>query len=104
MVRSVGIAAMIVGLAWTGLVLAQSPSQVQSGGSPPRERYLTVREEGKPPQRCKLLKTWREPNGATAYQVQAVDTGELITVVGAGAGEQGSRAMPTRIFRWGPDN
>ncbi|MHB8736879.1 MAG: hypothetical protein ACYC6M_16370, partial [Terriglobales bacterium] len=103
MVRSLWIAAVVVGLAWTGLAWAQPSSS--PGGAPP-DRYMTVREEGKPAQRCKLLKTWREANGTTAFQVQAVDSGELMTIVESGpapAGQQ-ARAIATRIFRWGRDN
>lgn len=100
MVRSVRMAAVVLGVVWTGLAGAQSPSPLE------KARYIHVTEEGKPPQRCKLLKTWREADGSPAFQVQAVDTGELITIVGSS--QQGSggdpRAMSTRIFRWGHDN
>jgi hypothetical protein len=99
MVRSVGIAAVVLGAVWTGLAGAQSPSPLE------KARYINVSEEGKPPQRCKLLKTWREADGAPAFQVQAVDTGELMTIVGSQQGAGGDpRAMSTRIFRWGRDN
>src|SRR5579871_4952401 len=100
MVRSIRIAAVVVGLAWTGLALAQT--------APPSERFITVREEGKSPQRCKLVKQWHEANGVPAFQVQAVDSGEIMTIVGSapepvGEGVQ-PRAMTTRIFHWGSDN
>jgi hypothetical protein len=99
MVRSVGITAVVLGLAWTGLAGAQAPSPLE------KARYINVTEEGKPPQRCKLLKTWREANGALAFQVQAVDTGELMTIVSTQPGGQShAREMTTRIFRWGRDN
>lgn len=104
MVRSLGIAAVVVGLAWTGLAGAQS---VPPGTAAPRERYMTVREEGKPPQRCKLLKTWHEADGSTAYQVQAVDSGELITIVQSSSlptESGGHKTVASRIFHWGPEN
>ena len=104
MVRSLGIAAVVVGLAWTGLAGAQS---VPPGTAAPRERYMTVREAGKPPQRCKLLKTWHEADGSTAFQVQAVDGGELITIVqtsSAPTESGGHKTMASRIFHWGPEN
>ncbi len=102
MVRSVEIAAVFVGLAWTGLAGAQSAMPPTAAA----ERFITVREEGKPPQRCKLLKSWREPNGVPAFQVQAVDSGELMTIVGSGPPAQAGnpRAMSTRIFHWGSGN
>jgi hypothetical protein len=100
MLRSVGIAAVVVGLAWTGLAGAQSSSPLE------KARYINVSEEGKPPQRCKLLKTWRQANGAPVFQVQAVDSGELMTIVSTGPqGARGDpREMTTRIYRWGRDN
>jgi hypothetical protein len=103
MVRSVWIAAVVVGLAWTGLAEAQSSAPA---GSAIAERYITVREEGKLPQRCKLLKSWREANGVPAFQVQVVDSGELMTIVGSGPPAEGGnpRALSTRIFHWGSDN
>jgi|GEM_PF-5448182 hypothetical protein len=100
MVRSVGIAMVVLGLAWTGFAGAQSSSPLE------KARYIMVNEEGKPPQRCKLLKTWREAGGAPVFQVQAVDTGEMMTIVGTApqGSESRSREMSTRIFRWGRDN
>jgi hypothetical protein len=100
MLRSVRIAAVVVGLAWTGLAGAQSSSPLE------KARYINVSEEGKPPQRCKLIKSWREANGVPAFQVQAVDSGEIMTIVATaprgGAGDP--REITTRIFRWGKDN
>lgn len=105
MVRSFGIIVVVGGLAWTGLAGAQSYSSPPgTEASPPR--FMTVREEGKPPQRCQLLKSWREANGQSAFQVRAVDSGELMTIVGStpqGVGGD-SRSLPTRIFHWGGDN
>jgi pilus assembly protein CpaC len=62
-----------------------------------------VREEGEPPQRCKLLKTWKENNGSTAFQVQAVDSGELMTIIQSGPApaEPGThKPLASRIFHW----
>jgi hypothetical protein len=107
MVRSVGITALVVGLAWTGLAQAQSSSQVQSATSPPKARHITVREEGKPPLRCRVVKTWRQPNGASAYQVQAVQTGEMLTIASSApssGSEQKGQVIFTRIFHWGANS
>ncbi len=101
MVRSLWKAAVVVGLAWTGLAWAQTSSPTQP------ERYMTVREEGGAPQRCKLLKTWREPNGSAAYEVQAVQSGEVMTIIEAGqpaTNPSGARSLATRIFHWGRGN
>ena len=98
MVRSLEIAAVVVGLAWTGLAAAQSSSP---GADDARPRFITVREEGKQPQRCQLLKSWREPNGVSAFQARAVNSGELMTIVGSAPSAGGDpRAMSTRIFHW----
>jgi hypothetical protein len=107
MVRTVRIAAVFVGLAWTGLAWAQLSSSPTA--APPTERFMTVRDEGKPPQRCKLIKTWHEPNGVPVFLVQAVNTGELMTIVGSAPmpespGVPPPKAMTTRIFHWGNDS
>jgi len=70
---------------------------------------ITVQEQGKLAQKCKILKTWKTPEGSTAYQVRALDTGEIMTIVESGPVTKlsefgpGSRiqAMATRIFHWG---
>jgi hypothetical protein len=104
MVRSVALAAVGLGLAWSSFAVAQSSSPPQAAPAP--ERYITVREEGKPPQRCQVLRSWQQPDGAPAFQVRAVDTGEVMTIVGSGPSAEGGdrRAMLTRIFRWGSSN
>ena len=104
MVRSVEIAAVVVGLALTGFVEAQSSSP--AGTAAARPHYILVTEQGRSPQRCKVLKTWNEANGDAAFQVQAVDTGELMTIVSSNpqSAEGARREMPTRIFRWGSGN
>ncbi len=72
---------------------------------------FTVQEAGKAGQKCKVLKTWKTPDGKIAYQVQALNTGEMMTIVETGpsrdmVGTQvgnGShaQAVATRIFHWG---
>jgi hypothetical protein len=101
MVRSLAIALMVASLGWTGLAWAQSSEDTAS-----RPRFITVREEGKSPQRCQIIKSWREPNGAPVFQVRAVDTGEVMTIVGSApsASTGDPRAMTTRIYRWNGDN
>lgn len=103
MVRSIGIMAAMVGLTWTGLAGAQSTSQ-QLGSEAAPPRFMTVREEGKAPQRCQLLKSWREPNGQSAFQVRAVDSGEVMTIVGSTPAGGDPRSLSTRIFHWNGEN
>jgi hypothetical protein len=109
MARLHWIGALVAGLAGSGLALAQQSSMFQPRTTPAQERFMTVREDGHAPQRCKLLKTWREASGATAYQVQAVDTGELMTIIESNSAQRNTeseraRAMLTQIFRWGGEN
>jgi hypothetical protein len=54
------------------------------------------------------LRSWQQPDGTRAHQVQALDTGEMMTVVEsataatiAGAGGSRVRAVSTQIFHWG---
>lgn len=105
----IGTIVAVLGSAW--LVLGQSggtPAPAPSAG--PSERILTVQEENRPAQKCKVIKTWRMADGAQAMQVQALDTGELMTIVEEGGSLATSvaargervRTLTTRIFHWGP--
>jgi len=94
-------------LALTGLARCQSTTLATPlKASESKDRYVTVGDMGKPGQKCRVLKTWTTSNGNPAYQVQALDTGELMTIE-----ESESAALSTpgtvfrpkamRIFRWG---
>ena len=109
MVRAYWIGPLLVALAVTGLALSQTstPAVVNPPGSP-KERIVTVGDLGKPGQKCRVLKTWTMPNGHPAYQVQALDTGELITIEESASAASPARfglfhAHETRIFHWGGD-
>ncbi len=87
------------------LAAAQGDPNDPLAGRP--ERFLSVQEVGRPPLRCKLLKSWVEPGGSKAYQVQAVATGEMLTILesgqteGQGPGDRGKKAAASRIVHWG---
>jgi hypothetical protein len=112
MVRSIWIRSLVVALASTGFTWGQ---QMVVPASQPGERIITVDEAGKPAQKCRVLKTWRQADGTRAYQVESLDTGEIITIVEGGSpGESivpsgpsssplGSRVreMTSRIIHWG---
>ena len=116
MVRSKWKKALVVSLTWAGLAWAQqpTPSGPAATSGPNTGQYFTVQEAGKPGQKCKVIKTWKTPDGKTAYQVQAVDSGEMMTIVENGtvrtlpASSNGSgsrvQAVATRIFHWGSDS
>jgi hypothetical protein len=100
----------LAGLA-TGLVWSQRPIEAPPAAPAPRERFLTVEETGKPPQKCRLLKYWRLNTGYKGYQAQVVETGEMLTILESGppatAGTpDGGRfkAVATTIYHWGGPN
>src|SRR5206468_3092837 len=57
-------------LAWAGLAWGQQPAFAPTTLECPR--VITVQELGKKPQRCRVLKTWREADGMVAFEVQAI--------------------------------
>ena len=91
----------VTGLAWGQHDLPPSPR----ARAKPKDRFVTVQEAGKPPQRCKVLKMWTEPDGTPAFQAQALDTGELMTIEETGRRAQAFgalvRSASMRIFHWG---
>src|SRR5262245_3557717 len=120
---------VVSGLALSGLALSQQPrttvpvttqtvpittasTQTQSTQAAPTqtlstqpERVMTVHENGKA-LRCRIVTSWRLENGSTAYQVQSLETGEMLTIVEDGPsttldGRKGRmRAQSTKIFHW----
>lgn len=122
MVRSYWMGALVLGASWTSLARSQAPAPARAlpaaapaasvgvGPAMPGERIVTIQEAGKPGQRCRVLKTWQQPDGSTAHQVQALDSGEIMTIVESGpltapAGATSRvRAVTTRIFHWGRGN
>lgn len=114
MVRSIWKRALVTSVAWTSLAWAQQPMPSSGPAAKPVQttgQYFTVQEPGKAGQKCKVLKTWKTPEGKTAYQVQTVDTGEMMTIVETGVGTTSPssgngpqvQAVATRIFHWGSD-
>ena len=112
------LAAMLGIAVVLGMTLAQSPPPAPTLPTPPSafplavppdaptadagagDRYINVGLAGKK-HRCKLIVSWDLPNGGNAYQVQAVDTHEMLTLVRDAAQGDGSEETPVRIFRWG---
>lgn len=92
--------ALVLMTAWVGLAWSQAPTN--PGTAAGSERILTVHENGKAV-RCRVLRQWRQPDGSTAYELQALETGEILTIVEAQGGQGSSVAgrMRARIFRWG---
>jgi len=94
-------------LALTGLAAGQTTTPLVPASTGDAEgQIVTVQEMGKAAQKCKVLKTWTEPDGTHAYQVQALDTGELMTIEGGQPNGVSARSGPLRaaamrIFHWG---
>jgi hypothetical protein len=73
------------------------------------DRIMTVTEPGKPPQQCRVVREWLMPDGNNAMEVQAVDSGEKMTIVQGGSISEAPDSYPTtriqgrlsRIFRSG---
>src|SRR4051812_12119855 len=72
--------AVVTIVACASLAWAQAPAPQTGAG----ERTMTLQENGKSV-RCRILSDWKTPEGARAYQVQAIETGEMITIVADGA-------------------
>src|SRR5262249_48030902 len=107
MLRSIRIGPMLLALALISTVWAQGPGLNSEAPQPDKpkpaapktgesiptmpkpaagqagERLITVQEANRPAQVCRIVKSWPE-GGKMAYQVQAVDTGEMITIVEEG--------------------
>jgi hypothetical protein len=68
------------------------------------ERIVTLHENGKS-LRCRVVQTWQLTDGSTAHQLQAIDSGEMITILDDPiTPAPSSRGMSKRIFHWGQAN
>jgi hypothetical protein len=103
MVRSLWLRSLAASLVWTGVVWAQQP--VAKTDNAKTEQILTIQEAGKSPQKCKVVQTWRTSDGHQAYQVRALDTGEMMTITekAATAGAYGAKpqGIAMQIYHWG---
>jgi hypothetical protein len=94
---------LVATLAWAGLALGQAPAPPPNLGI--GSDLLTVREAGRPDQKCRILKTWKQPDGAMAFEVQCLETEEHLTLVEMAPSEGGvadsSKGMKSRIYHWG---
>ncbi len=99
--KAISRGAVLVLLLGSGLAWTQSPDRPAAD---PAERIMVVHENGKST-RCRVLESWQLPDGRVAHLLEALDTGERITIVDdqAPAGDRvvNPRAMPKRIFSWG---
>ncbi len=106
MVRSKWRKSFMTTLAWVGLVVGQLPVSQAAAPTPVTGRVMVVQEHGKPAQRCLVLRSWTLPDGTEAFEVQGLETGEVMTIVEAGSAAPAVQSAPhktmsTRIFHWG---
>jgi hypothetical protein len=106
MVRSHWMVPAALVLASAGLARGQG-SPAELGADARKDRFVTIQEVGRPPLRCKLVKSWYEADGSRSLQVRAVDTGEMISIFQSGPhgftpGDEKSKPLASRIVHWGP--
>jgi hypothetical protein len=114
MVRSIWRTTLVTAFACAGLTWAQQPAphNPTTSSAPATEQFVTVREAGKPAQRCKVISSWKTADGAAAYKVKVLDTGEMITIVENNPGAtiptsqsgRQAQAKAMRIFHWGKNS
>lgn len=83
--------------------------EMGSGSSSDGAEYRIIQEAGRLPMKCKVLKRWVLTDGQIACQMQAVETGEILTIVETGPAQPVADAPPgahfkeiaARIFHWG---
>lgn len=93
MVRIKWKESLLTALLCGGVAWAQQPPMPPAGAG--NASILTLKEAGKPDQRCRILKTHRTPDGKTEYQVQDLATGEIATIVESGAPTLAGAPGPT---------
>lgn len=104
MARSYWKKTLVTSLTWAGLAWAQQPSTVPTDtAAKPAERHLTIQEPGRPSQKCRLVQAFRTSDGMKAYQVQSLETGEMLTVVQSAPQTTGG-AVSMKIYHWGSQN
>lgn len=95
---------LMAALAWAGLAWGQAGP----APSPPLgigRDLVTVRESGRPDQKCRILKAWKLPDGTMGLEVQCLETEEHLTIVEMASAEGGltdsAKGMKSRIYHWG---
>jgi HEAT repeats len=98
--------ALMVLAAWAALAAAQAqqPAPPASSVKSAPERFVTVTENGKTV-RCRLVQSWQVQDGSTAHKLQAVESGEFITILDdPTATPPNGKGAAKRIYHWGLKN
>jgi hypothetical protein len=95
--------ALVLSLACASVGWGQQPAAAPPTAGQAAQRFMTVREMGKPALRCLVVRSWTLDGGRQAHDVQAQETGEMITIVdGTPAGQVQPGAPRTmRTIHWG---
>lgn len=100
--------AVLAFLFWAGLAWTQSPTKQSSPGG--ANHIMAIHENGTTT-RCRVVEAWKLPDGRLANLLQALESGELITIVDETADshtQEGNLNKPIqmrkRIFGWGQGN
>ncbi len=99
MMRAIWKGALLAVVASAGVAWGQ-PVLLPGAGAQPRERTVTLQQKDGLPEPCRVLKTWTTPEGRTAYLLQSLDTGEMLTVVQKGSAKGGAAQVGATIYRW----
>lgn len=97
---------VVTAFAWASMAWAQSSHT--PAPAPELPKTITIQELGKGPERCRILRSWHDANGAVIFEIESIATGQRMTVVENGAvkaragSQPGSRmeTMATRIYHW----
>ncbi len=92
--------AAVMMLFWSGLAWTQTPTPRSAGAS--TEPTMVVHDDTGKSTRCRVLETWQLPDGRKAHLLEALETGEKMTIVTEPGPSANPRSMSIRIFSWGP--
>ena len=81
MLRKLWLSSLLLALTGTTIGLAYSETPSNNEIQKPKDRFLTVNEKGKAPIKCKLILAWTNKTGQQCYLVEALETGNKITIV-----------------------
>jgi hypothetical protein len=92
----------------TGIAAGQDttglPAAPPGNGTARGSRIANIDEPGKPPLKCSVLAEWETPQGDKAYQLQALDSGEMLTIVQTLTypdGEDQPGKKTSILYHWG---
>jgi hypothetical protein len=99
MVSTAWKAALLLGMVSAGLAWGQTPPAPNPAPNSPR-RVISLRENGGPELKCRLLEKWTTAEGRSALLLEEVASAERLTVVTYG---DSAATQTVRIWHWGND-